>query len=53
MSSKVPFDLQPIQEERRDFASTSYHPGDYNYIENNPSFSAAPPDVPENLDIGK
>lgn len=49
MSSKVPFDLQPIEEEKRDFVSYYALQGDISYDEK-PHCSYVPDRIPENVD---
>lgn len=51
MSSKVPYDLDPIAEERRDFSGAYYLHRDFNYIDQ-PSSSSAPDKIAETLDPG-
>lgn len=51
MSSKVPYDLDPIEEERRDFSGAYYLQRDLNYIDQ-PSSSSAPDKIAETLDPG-
>ena len=51
MSSKVPYDLHPIEEERRDFRGAYNLQDDFNYIDK-PCSSSAPEKIPETLDPG-
>lgn len=51
MSSKVPYDLHPIEEERRDFRGVYYLQDDFNYL-NKPCSSSVPDKIPETLDPG-
>lgn len=50
MSSKVPLELHPIKEERRDFGECSYAPEDYSYIDKDTNTSVPIEIIQDNLD---
>lgn len=52
MSSKVPLELHPIEEERRDYGGASYIEGDFSYIGGD-STSYPTSKISESIDSGK